>query len=1217
MTVPVLRKAVILSVLLVLGLSGMDRLTAGISVLNIIPANDGQCDGLVEIQASGTAGPFFIELVQGDNILAVREAITGSTVFSGLCAGQYLFNVSNAYGCLTTVQATVEACDLDLTLIQLQNTSLTTASDGAITVEATREDAAFFWSNGQTTPGITGLAPGLYSVTATAQGVCTAEASFTVQSCFEQQPGGGFDPGELTPLFSNFDIRIGGGIADPGEPLIECYVLFRPEGASEYSRGLPAGFTAEWRRTGFLVAQGAETIWISAAEAFENNLAPYVTLTVSNGCTDKTAKKDLIICGEQGNFSNFFIDETATVAPCEGFNDGVVAFEIPNDEGASISVTINSVPLSVNPNQSPVIVSLGGLSPGPVNVQIAIGDCINEFVYQIIPRLPTEIFQSTSGDYCIFEKICDGVSLGTFQTLSEYDFENATSSPCRASRYCNGTVVGSKKFEKRTVHAAEYMDMVSGLSGISYFTESYIGSLLDYAEKFNQCTQVRFCTASMKITSSFTAPFISGYYLNSTPLSPDCTYYQCSLGDPFISCSQLALTLPAELYLNPVAPTIACYFESVNLYKAILAYQAGNFPPEFYDQESSLKTVLEMYENDERAKCATIRFCRNGWEFWSTDIDEIICGEPCTSDLCTTGPVPETCQSDISQDGTGEFVWCKKENGEYSFGPDWIGYNDYHPQPAPEVQNLDDPPLPFKFYTDTIGSEELKNLGSLTNNQLRIPKGVVHSLYNNGQGAYTQFFDYSHTNRIENKYAIPGLELQIEDWDKERLIYIQRLQGDTVASLACQDTLADWMKIIGSDSLITFEHLSETGDGILLGGAFVGRLKYENQLLADSQEPAAFVLKTGYEGNLIDFHVIGNIDFTDWKNLRFSENISGSLLISGLYKNGQLVIDGQNWNLGAQNGIFCLIRDETGQFDLAADIHGGANHKLIDFALSPDLSRIACAFQVLTNSQLHFNNAVTSFGGVYNYTILASLSLSGAGDLQWLQAQKNVPADPRKFDLIYGEDNALFAGFTYSGYFNFLGNNFQHAGLEDIAIVRLNATTGLKTWIKTFKTAENENVSRLFYDSGILYFGGEMEGNSTPRTIGNYQFLNASLTAKKAYISYLPENESQQQNVNKQSSTDLQSIESFPAVKVFPNPFNHTLNVELSAENAGLVFLELTDPFGRVIQRSDNWEAVPGINRFEIRIGAHIPAAVYTLIIRNATDNAVITNSRVAHIADW
>lgn len=75
------------------------------------------CDGSVTITAKGdvpelSAGPFTIEII-GPDFHDTKENVEGSWTIENLCSGDYTILVTNAYGCITTLDANVP-CRLEL-----------------------------------------------------------------------------------------------------------------------------------------------------------------------------------------------------------------------------------------------------------------------------------------------------------------------------------------------------------------------------------------------------------------------------------------------------------------------------------------------------------------------------------------------------------------------------------------------------------------------------------------------------------------------------------------------------------------------------------------------------------------------------------------------------------------------------------------------------------------------------------------------------------------------------------------------------------------------------------------------------------------------------------------------------------------------------------------------------------------------------------------------
>jgi hypothetical protein len=79
---------------------------AGISIKAQRNAQAGECDGSVTVEASGTAGPFAI-LLDGQPIV---QGVDGSYEIDGLCPGEHIVTVTNAYQCTSELSFTIHDC---------------------------------------------------------------------------------------------------------------------------------------------------------------------------------------------------------------------------------------------------------------------------------------------------------------------------------------------------------------------------------------------------------------------------------------------------------------------------------------------------------------------------------------------------------------------------------------------------------------------------------------------------------------------------------------------------------------------------------------------------------------------------------------------------------------------------------------------------------------------------------------------------------------------------------------------------------------------------------------------------------------------------------------------------------------------------------------------------------------------------------------------------
>ncbi len=145
------------------------------SSADITPALCGQSSGRIDLTATGGASPYTF---RWSNNATVED-------LTGVLSGTYTVTITGANGCSSTASFVVPentvTPDVSATVTPV---SSCVVSNGAIalSVTPTNLNYTYEWSGGQTTPNLSNLAVGNYTVTVNGGGACIATATFTVTS---------------------------------------------------------------------------------------------------------------------------------------------------------------------------------------------------------------------------------------------------------------------------------------------------------------------------------------------------------------------------------------------------------------------------------------------------------------------------------------------------------------------------------------------------------------------------------------------------------------------------------------------------------------------------------------------------------------------------------------------------------------------------------------------------------------------------------------------------------------------------------------------------------------------------------------------------------------------------------------------------------------------------------------------------------------------------
>ncbi|MBI1226780.1 MAG: T9SS type B sorting domain-containing protein [Bacteroidetes bacterium] len=306
----------------------------------VTPTFCNQSNGGASVSVTGGASPFTYLWSDGS---------TGTSL-SGIPSGTYSVTVTGSNGCTASIPVNVTNNDVNITITPniTPNTVCVGPGNGSISITTQPPGLNIIWSTGSTLDNIGPLDAGTYSVTVSAGGSCTQQASFTVPT----QPNLPNVVTQVTPT--------------------ECGL---PSGEAEVQAngGMP-GYTYMW-------SNGSTSTLISPVPAGNY----FVTVTDAAGCT-ATASANVMDVPVQINLNGFVNDNTSCLLP-----------------NGSISLSVDPPGTGVQWSNGSTSTDLQNLAPGTYTVTATYGaNCTTGSYFTVadmsnLPTLTADAVNATCG----------------------------------------------------------------------------------------------------------------------------------------------------------------------------------------------------------------------------------------------------------------------------------------------------------------------------------------------------------------------------------------------------------------------------------------------------------------------------------------------------------------------------------------------------------------------------------------------------------------------------------------------------------------------------------------------------------------------------------------------------------------------------------------------------------------------------------------------------
>lgn len=822
------------------------------------------------------------------------------------------------------------------------------------------------------------------------------------------------------------------------------------------------------------------------------------TPTIEQSNNSSTAKvgvevTDALGCASSSEIStsDFPSFNIGQIRPCEGTgNTGQITINIYNPKNVPMEVKYLGTPLVLTSLFNPNIPNAGNkfvhqavlsnVNAQPFSFNVTIGGCTTTQTVDLT-TIPRER-RLTTGDAktgeCFYDEFCNGTLLckhapnnKCFTNIGKIEAKRFTLKPwkpCQKSVNCENRIpsdgttknVGKVnfKYQKGTIY--EYLNLLNGLIVLPNISnelkaeyEAYRSFIEGVKKKNNlsDCTTMRWCPSTMKYgpTGSYATDF---EFVSIDPIT-GCHIIKCKGIEEKI-CFDKFSDLPN---IDEVIKNINNCEPVVNNGYQLLVWQQEMrtlFPKTY--PGSQLDSFLTANKDNKSLNCAKITYCTSNFSIKDDDIDLVDC-DPIDFawgqiKMCEPLPTPN---ADITK------VNCRKSSGNYDVIP--IYPNFYKAKPAPIVDVITDITSSsfdkFVDFTDFEGNMSIciKKIG----NEYKLQQ--KHSYFK---------FD------LEEQY----LFLNVDEESEEAIGIIKALSG---FDIVFENANLNWQKNITAD-YVDIKKYKKGMEYIEIAGYFNGNLDFNNTLLSSNTETSGFTLKINkLNSNIEEFHVIKNIDE---RSSVFYTNQNGFGIV-GTAENQNVIIDNVSlasefpkylYNITSINDKQSKKYPFTGKFKI--ERMSDENFDKEQFLL----------FSGLVDLTIN-NTKVNNFDNQHSL-----INLNNPDKRVIINYANNIK---NYTDLIISKGNSVFIGVTFKERLSVLNSSFTSKGDDDIFLLKYDNINNITSY-KHYGSIDKEYINNIYpLNNGIL-LGGDLEGKTFERKIGDTKFIKLSENIKDAFIAF-------------------------------------------------------------------------------------------------------------------
>ncbi|HMG16908.1 MAG TPA: T9SS type A sorting domain-containing protein, partial [Saprospiraceae bacterium] len=549
---------------------------------------------------------------------------------------------------------------------------------------------------------------------------------------------------------------------------------------------------------------------------------------------------------------------------------------------------------------------------------------------------------------------------------------------------------------------------------------------------------------------------------------------------------------------------------------------------------SALDNFLTIHKGEPEVFCASIRYCKRDYTIQWTDFYYVNC-QP-----VNTNCIPNTVENVYYEPctiATDPNVW------PFPSSPQIICDVNGCPQlhtPFPDYPrgynfiDENNPNLIVTHITENQNDQEFMDFGFHRIENMISPKPIFRT------GDHYELNDYVWNQKEiqTRKLDLPLKALYIEIDTFKAFILTELVPNKEYEFRQAVDTL-NYILNIKSTGSLKIEKTFRQDKVTKIIGTFSGILKLDTTQISTYKENNIFYLDINDNGNVVQYHLIDNIR----ANSKIAiTNRSNSIRIDGYAKSNVIILNGLTTTLTNPDSSFHLLVSENGiSTNNANYIVQGTVSQIKNTSFNKKKS---AAMVFKGQGRLFIGSAVFNLNG----TKALFIEVDSTNSILW---SKYVPIEliqENKFDIIFDSKGNLIAALTTNTNGQIDSLHIINGGGDDINFFIVDSTGDI-FGAKRFCSSGMENIKKLFYDRGFIYFGGEFKNDSTFVFIGHNEYYNVSKNLQHAYTSFIIANdfESPQSNGSPQSPEKISqnNFLSLNNISIYPNPTSGEVAINL------------------------------------------------------------------------